>query len=111
MPNNDLISRKELFEQIEEVEKAMRPTLTDYVSEKALDCMISGAKIILKHALAVDAEPVRHGQWEIELDETSDCEFMRCSICSEVFYDGENDTVDTLPNYCPNCGAKMDKKE
>ena len=45
----------------------------------------------VKSAPTIDAEPVRHGRWE---------HGMRCSGCGQV------DT--TKPNYCPNCGTKMD---
>ena len=55
----------------------------------------------------IDAEPVRHGSWAIRIDDY-DCEYMECSECGSIFYDGDNDTVDTLHNYCPNCGAQMD---
>lgn len=54
-----------------------------------------------------EAEPVVHGEWEILTDEY-DCEYMRCSACNEEFYPADEDTVDKLYNYCPNCGAKMD---
>ena len=52
-------------------------------------------------------EEQKHGRWEIVVDDY-DCEMMRCSCCGAEFYDGDNDTVDSLHNYCPNCGAKMD---
>lgn len=38
-----------------------------------------------------DVQRVRHGEW---------VDGMKCSECGQV------DT--TKPNYCPNCGAKMD---
>ena len=47
------------------------------------------------------------GKWKIVKDDY-DCELMRCSVCREEFYDGDNDTVDCMYNYCPNCGAKME---
>ena len=46
---------------------------------------------LIDNAPAVDAEPVRHGRWEYG---------MQCSFCKQI------DT--TKPNYCPNCGARMD---
>ena len=49
----------------------------------------------------------KQGRWEIMHDDY-DCEMMQCSCCGAEFYDGDNDTVDCLHNYCPNCGAKMD---
>ena len=64
-------------------------------------------KSILKDAPTIEAEPVKHGRWRIVFDDY-DCEMMECSCCGAEFYDGDNDTVDLLHNYCPNCGAKMD---
>ena len=55
-----------------------------------------------------DAVEVVHGRWNIILSDYDDCELMKCSCCGDEFYDGDNDTVDSLLNYCPNCGAKMD---
>jgi DNA-directed RNA polymerase subunit RPC12/RpoP len=46
------------------------------------------------------------GHWKIIMDDY-DCEMMRCSVCGSEFYDGDNDTVDCLHNYCPHCGSKM----
>lgn len=46
------------------------------------------------------------GEWEIRIDDY-DCEYAMCSVCCSVFYDGENDTFDIRPNFCPDCGADM----
>lgn len=50
---------------------------------------------------AADVVPVVHGQWNA--DET-------CSLCGEKSTEGLDATKWNywLPNYCPNCGAKMD---
>lgn len=48
-----------------------------------------------------DVAPVVHGRWIASHDE-----FCACSICKYPVYVGWNQT-----NYCPNCGAKMDKEE
>ena len=48
----------------------------------------------------------RRGKWEIHQDSYGN-ELMWCRFCHSEFYDGENDTVDQTPNYCPNCGADM----
>ena len=53
-----------------------------------------------------DVVEVKHGEWEIKTDDY-DCEYMKCSVCKEEFYPSDADTVDTTPNYCPNCGADM----
>ncbi len=58
----------------------------------------------------VDAEPVRHGYWRGEADGYVDGELMYdtwyCSECDYCIDDGIDD-VELLPNYCPDCGAKM----
>ena len=65
---------------------------------------------IIDEQPTADVAEVKHGKWIIKTDEY-DCEYMMCSVCKEEFYPVDADTVDTTPNYCPNCGAKMDLKE
>lgn len=57
---------------------------------------------------AADVAPVRHGRWV--LDEYA--RYFRCSACGTQF-DDETDTYCNImngfaPNYCEDCGAKMD---
>lgn len=47
-----------------------------------------------------DVAPVRHGRW-LPVDELEDA--FDCSECDAM--------VSKRLNYCPNCGAKMDKEE
>lgn len=59
---------------------------------------------------AADVQPVRHGRW---INICGDSESLRqCSECLQDFdyIDGICYLVSgqRLPNYCPNCGAKMD---
>lgn len=56
---------------------------------------------------AADVVEVRHGHWIIKTDEYGN-EYMMCSYCEDEFYPADEDTVDSTPNYCPNCGARMD---
>lgn len=99
MPNDDLISRKALLEKVftkrgdfhyfrEPPEKVVRAT--DVID-----------------APAVDAEPVRHGEW---ITIWEDCYVGKskakightfCSVCNSW-------RVDVEFKYCPNCGAKME---
>lgn len=63
---------------------------------------------MVKAAETIDAEPVRHGRWRINM-EFADYE---CSVCKQG--DVISPYFERLKmNYCPNCGAKMDggKKE
>lgn len=50
---------------------------------------------------AADVEPVRSGRWGKK--QGGFWEFAACSLCGE-----KTPTVGITPNFCPNCGAKMD---
>lgn len=59
---------------------------------------------------AVDAAPVVHGKW-IWMSSTFDripCE-MRYR-CSECHHETITHVIDPWEDYCPHCGAKMDKE-
>lgn len=47
-----------------------------------------------------DVQEVRHGKWEKSIFAQ---DFFRCSFCSAVW--------NRKFEYCPHCGAKMDRKE
>ena len=65
-----------------------------------------------------EAEPVRHGHWNDVADKVY-AKFGEhtyvCSVCkkrAESFVGGsENWWCAHKPNFCPNCGAKMDEVE
>lgn len=56
---------------------------------------------LLAKAPTIEAEPVKHGRWE---------KFAyggnKCTACGRVHWYSEYEAIE--PNYCPNCGAKMD---
>ena len=56
-------------------------------------------------APTIDAAPVVHGKWEWNTNNG----FYYCSNCKTVSprEDQDGEYCD-CPNYCPNCGAKMD---
>ena len=66
----------------------------------------------IESAPTVDAVPVRHGKWTA--DEILYTQGMVvCSCCKTEYYRDDlymvgNDAQGELPNYCPNCGARMD---
>ena len=56
----------------------------------------------IEHAPTIEAEPVRHGRWVDKMVRD-----WHCSECGKkASFDGY--CYDDKPNYCPNCGAKMD---
>ena len=49
----------------------------------------------------VDAAPVRHGRWNTSLDGIT-------PFCTACGMKHRITNFSKIPNYCPNCGAKMD---
>lgn len=91
MPNDDLISRKALLE------KVFNKRGDFHYFREPPEKVVRATDVI--NAPAVDAEPVRRGKWENGGDGIYDT----CTYCKESIYMA-------LPmNYCPNCGAKMEK--
>ena len=66
---------------------------------------------LLMEQPAADVVEVKHGEWIGEGDGYSEGEIVidvwYCSECGHCIDEGIDDPH-ILPNYCPNCGAKMD---
>ena len=55
---------------------------------------------------ALQAEPVKHGEWvESEISN----ELYNCSNCGGACWSYDYERTIVKSNFCPNCGAKMDK--
>ena len=82
--------------------------MADYIDKQAfLDCMkrtdrYFNVKFDIENFPNADVAPVVHGQWEPGNP--------ICPVCGEnKFKDLDADIwCDWLPDFCPNCGAKMD---
>ena len=57
---------------------------------------------------AADVAPVVHGRWEYIPQTLNTLSQLRCPFCGWWSLDP---SIDGAYNYCPNCGAKMDKEE
>ena len=58
---------------------------------------------------AADVAEVRHGRWEdkTNISRAEVEQRVDCSVCGQIFW-----TTAVLSfNYCPNCGALMDKED
>ena len=65
-----------------------------------------------KHGKEVEFVKVRRGKWVPRYIKIAGRDFrhgMQCSVCAEPALDVEGD--DYLTDYCPWCGARMDKNE
>ena len=59
-----------------------------------------------KHGRKVEFAKVRHGRWIFGFDPETGERDLKAWTCSEC-----NEKYPWQPNYCPNCGAKMDGGE
>ena len=75
------------------IEEALTEGAYDYVDAKQI-----------ADAPTIDAVPVRHGHWETNSDRP---DTLICSVCKCGFDMWKHDPH----NFCPNCGAKMDKEK
>lgn len=90
--NGDLISREAAIKAVERRESLM-------LGDKRVGT--DSIKNFLRNRPTVDAEPVRHGRWNI-INDGRGGELLECSNCLYTFRR-------LFPRYyCPNCGAKMD---
>lgn len=69
--------------------------------QEKYEALQAAAFLIHNPSCLVDAEPVRHGRWECYPSPAE----IRCSQCKMEY------VARIRWNYCPNCGAKMDKNE
>lgn len=99
--NNDLISRAEALKELTNV----CCYNGDFLKE-GIGILVKPDEVAyrLRNIPAVDAEPVRHGRWILN-KHYGDYE---CSVCGEGNFRAWDFREHTM-NYCPNCGAKMDK--
>lgn len=80
-----------------------RPMLNTGISEVLL---ARGLKAFIDDQPTIEAEPVRHGEWEL----IADCanEGVYCSNCHKKVYKADYANQKLKSKRCPNCGAKMD---
>ena len=80
----------------------MRPIDADAVDYENIMCsqeQLHWLNAIIEKQPTIDSVPVVHGRWELVNDYQS-----RCTACKELSWVDH----DAEPNFCPNCGAKMD---
>lgn len=70
------------------------------------DCDSAGAKIAIRNLPASDVAPVVHGRWNGSI-----CTHCKLPWNYNMVQDGDDcGYMDPMPDFCPNCGAKMDKE-
>lgn len=95
-----------------------------YIERQSVEKMLENAQIItdgewcgyctddvnLDSIPAADVVEVRHGRWM-----TTDAypHHLYCSVCYKTYAKNAKwvNELDLPTNYCPNCGARMDKED
>ena len=70
-----------------------------------------GVEFLLANIPAADVVELRHGRW-LEYD-GADKGFHYCSECKRqaINYEDGEVVAEVLSNWCPHCGARMDKED
>ena len=92
-----------------------RESFIKILKETKDDCKHYPNKVVCDFAIRMvnlmppaDVQGVRHGKWEL-IDECAN-EGVYCSNCHKKVYRTKYANQKIKSNYCPNCGAKMDKE-
>ena len=97
------MTMSEYIEREAAVKALQEKVFTNYTDE------FYGAMQALNEIPAANVAPVAHGRWIKDNDSWQPDDYYccyfdhKCSECGNVVNDRYG-----LPNYCPNCGAKMD---
>ena len=98
----DYIRREDARRMVVQLDKyAWKSPVSD---ERRVTVDVDLVKFGLDRIPAADVAEVVHGQWikdDFLSDDVNNAE--KCSQCGELI-----GWFGNLPNYCPNCGAKMD---
>ena len=109
-----LIDADALYEQIAKKEELARQRVLDTPSRMPNGDLNPSAiryatqldertqmKLMIADAPTIDAEPIRHGKWELAEDG------WYCSAC-KLYPPFDCDPEEKGIPYCPNCGCRMD---
>lgn len=98
-------------------DRKLRAELTYYTCWTGIDeAPYLFAVDVLDKAPTVDAVPVKHGEWIIRDNPGTGWYRVTCSECGEDVtstapYIGFFPNAKVTWDYCPSCGAKMERKE
>ena len=94
----EYIEREALMLRIKEIHCA---ECDSYHGVRCRACWVDDTLDYIDSEPAADVAPVRHGRWECN---------KPCPVCGGDRFEGLDADIwaDWKPDYCPNCGAKMD---
>lgn len=91
---NKILQREKLFDRSKAYD------ITDACNYNPIAATYEKVIQIVNSMPAADVQKFNHGKWKQEND---------IFTCSECGYQFEREGYTQFFNYCPNCGAKMDK--
>ena len=87
--------------------------LTEVVKAQAMNedpnKIVAKIIMLITDAPTVDAVEVVHGEWSTIEDDYCGLTALKCSECNQEYWFEEEPPM-KIYNYCPNCGAKMDRE-
>lgn len=95
MPNDDLISRKALYETVERYKDKK-------YNAPIIESLLTSILCVIENAPAVDAEPVRRARLLSTGYDEAWCEWGDCTNC------GKSNIIGS--KYCCKCGAYLEKE-
>ena len=101
----EYIEREAVLERLAKVDMD-----TYYGFTAAVQFGVNHAIQCIKEAPAADVVEVRHGRW---LTTDAYPHHLYCSVCYKTYAKNAKwvNELDLPTNYCPNCGARMDKED
>lgn len=88
------------------IDRILKKELKEY-GLTAVSCALERVKSYIQKLPAADVYEVKHGEWiHVESSDTQTNKAYKCSHCKRLQYYIPCDR----PQYCPNCGVKMDGK-
>lgn len=88
---------------------ALKPDMKTFLSAYSEELISSYSQKVIDNAPTLDVKTVRHGTWNPDVTGTPTKNWC-CSECRGLVTVA-NFCNDCYYNYCPNCGAKMHKKD
>lgn len=101
MAEKEYIEREALLAGFNETIYKLRVSAGENAILQAAICFVQNSRDFVASFPAADVVEVRHGEWVA----ANSCVFpvFKCSLCGLSVATG-------ITHYCPNCGAKMDRK-
>lgn len=113
--SRNLIDRDELLEKAKQEQRFYKDEYdameSGYLDEeraivKEAYSTMTDCVSLIENAPTIDAVEVIHGHWTNISISVSGHSSAECSVCGCVVHDSFSNVI----NYCPNCGAKMDRE-